>query len=284
MPRNLNFQTKSLILALLVVATWWFTPSLFKRWSGQAFEEFQAPSWAALSVLKDLRSYWTLRSRSESELIQAGVDLARLNAAYALRNQRLGYLEREIGRLEGFFELPSYREYRYEVARVVRRELNAWWQVLTIRKGSQHGIAEGQAVVFAGGVVGRIASVSTYTAEVELISSPRFRNAAHIEGDERPVEFRGGQNPGLGVASGKVHTVPADVSVSLREPRRLVSSRLGGVFPDGLTLGWVYQLDPSPDGLFQSGTVRLDPRLQAVREVAVLVPLGTEDAPEETGP
>lgn len=273
MPRNLSYQAKSLLLVLLLLLVWWFTPAFFKRWSGVAFEEFQAPAWTALSYLRDLRTYWNARTHSKSDLIEAGVDLSRLNAAYALRNQHADATEREIRRLEAFFDLPSYTEYRYEVARVVKRDLNAWWQTLTIRKGINFGIEPGQAVVFSGGVVGRVSSVNAYTASVELISSPRFRTAAHFEGDERPVEYRGGNNPGLRAASGAVTTVPADLEASLRDPLRLTSSRLGGVFPGGLTLGWVYNLDPSPDGLFQSGKVRLDPRLQSLREVAVLIPI-----------
>jgi rod shape-determining protein MreC len=280
MPRNITYQAKSFLLVLLLLLLWWVTPVFFKRWTGVVFEEFQAPAWTALSYLRDLRSYWSARTQSKSELIEAGVDLSRLNAAYALRNQRTDTLERELRRMESFFDLPSYTEYRYEVARVVKRDLTAWWQTIVIRKGLTHEIRPGQAVVFAGGVVGRVDSVNAYTATIELISSPRFRTAAHFEGDDRPVEFRGGENPGLRAASGHVTNVPADVMVSLQEPLRVTSSRLGGVFPDGLTLGWVYSLDPSPDGLFQSGKVRLDPRLQSLREVAVLVPLEprTEDA------
>ena len=175
--------------------------------------------------------------------------------------------------MEDFFDLPSLPEYRYEVARVTHRDLTAWWQSITIRKGINYGIEPGQAVVFSGGVVGRVSKVGAYSATVELISSPRFRTAAHFEGDERPVEFRGGLNPGLQPATGRVSTVPAEIQATLKNPARLTSSRLGGVFPDGLTLGWVYMLEPSPDGLFQSGKVMLDPRLQGLREVAVLIPL-----------
>ncbi|NDV61226.1 rod shape-determining protein MreC [Puniceicoccales bacterium CK1056] len=281
MPRNLTYQAKSLLLALLVLLLWWFTPALFKRWTGVIFQEFQAPAWTALSYLGDLQSYWAARSRSKSELIEAGVDLSRLNAAYALRNQRADTFEREVRRMESFFNLPSYTDYRYEVARVVKRDLTGWWQNLVIRKGLNYDIEPGQAVVFSGGVVGRVSSVSAYTATVELISSPRFRSAAHIEGDDRPVEFRGGINPGLMAASGSVATVPADMVATLKNPLRLTSSRLGGVFPDGLTLGWVYRLDPSPDGLFQSGVVRLDPRLQTLREVAVMIPLRAREEEEQ---
>jgi len=278
MPRSLTHQAKSLLLVLLLLFAWWVTPAVFKRWSGVIFQEFQAPAWTALSYLRDLRTYWTTKGTSKSELIEAGVDLSRLNAAYALRIQQTDSLEREVERLESFFELPSYPDFRYEVARVVKRDLSAWWQTIVIRKGINYGIRPGQAVVFSGGVVGRIESVNAYTATVELLSSPRFRTAAHIEGDLRPIEYRGGLNPGLGDASGLAMNIPADAEASLREPLKLTSSRLGGVFPDGLTIGRVYRLDPSPDGLFQSGIVRLDPRLKSLREVAVLVPL--EEIPQ----
>lgn len=276
MLRNLTYQTKALLLVLMVLALWWFLPGVIKRWVGPAFGEFQAPAWAGASLLQDVQSYWTLRSHSRKELIEGGIELSRLNAAYAVRNQQLDLLEQEVRNLESFFDLPSLPQYRYEVARVMRRDINAWWQMLHIRKGQSHGLRPGHAVIFAGGVVGRIHSVTAYTAQVELLSSPRFRAAAHFEGDTRPVEFRGSNQHGLRPAVGEVSTVPADISVSLERPMRLTSSRLGGVFPDGLTLGYVYRLNPTPDGLFQRGSVRLDPRLLELREVAVLVPVEAE--------
>lgn len=277
MPRNLTHQAKSLLLVILLLVFWWFTPVYVKNATGLIFNEFQAPAWAALSYLRDLRSYWSERNASKSELIEAGISLSRLNAAYMVRNQQFESLEREVRRLEQFLSLPSFPDYQYEVARVIRRDLNAWWQVLVIRKGVNYGIEEGQAVIFSGGVVGRIQSVGAYTATVELISSPHFRAAAHFEGDDRPVEFRGGINPGLGPASGMVATVPADMEASRMEPIRLTSSRLGGVFPDGLFIGLVYKLEPSSDGLFQTGRVSLDPRLKSLREVAVLIPIRTRE-------
>jgi rod shape-determining protein MreC len=277
MFRNFSYQSKVFTLVALLIALWWLAPSFLKRTTGFVFQEFQAPAWTGLSYLRDLRSYWLLRGNEKSDLIEAGVDLARLNAAYSLRNQQAEEIEREIERLEAFFNLPSHPQFRYEVARVVHRDVGQWWQELTIRKGSTSGIESGQAVVFAGGVVGRIVTVNAYSATVQLISSPQFRTAAHFAGDNRPVEFRGQLNRAFQRATGQVGNVPPDIEVSLREPARLISSRLGGTFPDGLTLGWVYALDPSPDGLFQSGKVRLDPRLLELREVAVLVPLSVRE-------
>ena len=277
MPRNLTHQAKSLLLVVLLLVPWWFTPVYIKKGTSIIFNEFQAPAWAGLSYMRDLRSYWSERNASKSELIEAGISMSRLNAAYMVRNQQYESLEREVLRLEKYFDLPSFPDYQYEVARVVRRDLSAWWQVLTIRKGYNYGIEEGQAVIFSGGAVGRIQSVGAYTSTVELISSPYFRAAAHFQGDDRPVEYRGGNNPGLGQAFGLVSTVPADIEASRMDPVRLTSSRLGGVFPDGLFIGLVYNLEPTSDGLFQTGKVSLDPRLKSLREVAVLIPIRSRE-------
>jgi len=263
-----------------LLAVWWLLPLGVKAFMRLTFWEFQAPSYYATSHLHDLQDYWAARVKSKNELIGANIDLARLNAAYSLRNQAAEATEAELQRLEELLDLPPLPEHRYEVARVVRRDMNAWWQRIIIRKGSVHGIREGQAVVFRDGVVGRVSEVYTYTAAVELITSREFRVAAHFAGDPRPVQFQGGLNASFHAPTGEVSTVPADKKASLTEPLELVSSRLGGVFPDGLHIGWVYQLEPGADGLFQSGLAKLDPELQSVQEVAVLIPLKPSEEPD----
>jgi rod shape-determining protein MreC len=70
-----------------------------------------------------------------------------------------------------------------------------------------------------------------------------------------------------------VEFVPPDIFASPATPKRLVTSDLGGVFPPGLTIGYVVRLEASTDGLFKSGEVSLDPRLSELAEVTVLVPL-----------
>lgn len=283
MPRKLTYQGQALILGGLLIAAWWTVPLALKSAARVTFFEFQAPSWVALSYLKDLQQYWGQRNHSKTELIEAGIDLSRLAAAYELRNQQAGAWRKEILRLEELLDLPRLPEYRYEVARVVNRDLTAWWQELVIRKGRRDGVREGQAVVYADGVVGRIKAVHTYTSIVELLTSPGFRVAAHFEGDPRPVQFNGGNNPALYAPTAQLSNVPRDISIPRGERARVVSSRLGGVFPDGLTLGHVESLRAEPDGLFQTGEVIINPSLLSVREVAVLVPLGQDEETPETG-
>ncbi len=275
MARKQKLPGKSLLALFALLVAWLILPATIKKFLSVAFYEFQAPLWTAISYVHDWQDYSSLRQRSKNELIEAGRDLSRQNAYLELNIQENKIIRNELERLETLLGLPSYPAYRYEIARVVKREQNTWWQRLIVRKGSKHGITEGAAVVFSGGVVGRVAVVHTYTSEIQLVSSSRFRVAAHFENDLRPVTYQGGINLAFRAPFGRVRNVPADIIASEENPRRLVSSRLGGIFPDGLTIGWVEDMVAGSEGLFQDGMVRLDPRLLSLREVAILVPINT---------
>ena len=241
-----------------------FAPSAVRNFTSSAFEEFRAPLDSIPSHLSDLQKYWSLHSNSKRELIEAGRDLARLNSAYELKLMENESLHRRLERLERIMNMPSDPKFKYEVARVVRRDVNAWWQRLVIRKGSLHGIKDGCAVVCASGVVGRIA---------ELASSRRFRMAARFAGDDRPVIYYGRGGTSLHIAEGEVVDAPADVEPTREKPALLVTSSLAGTFPDGVEIGKVFSLSIGADGIFKSGRVVLSTRLDSIAEVAVLIPV-----------
>lgn len=269
-------QFKPLVVLLVFLVAWWVMPVMLKRWLQTGFYEFQAPTMFVESQVEDLQSYWTMRGQSKREMIEAGRDLARENARLTVQLQENRTLSDEAARLEALLELPSHPDFRYEVARVSRRELSAWWQQIVIRKGANYGIPVGAAVIYKGGVVGRVREVHAYTAVVELISSSGFRMAANVAGEDRPVTYQGLLNPPFSNPMGEVLNVPASVKVSPSQPLRLVSSRLGGIFPEGLTIGQVVELTPGSDGFFQQGRVQLNPDLGALREVAIIIPIQQE--------
>ena len=273
MPLKRFDQARPFALLGLVAAGWLVLPVAVKTFTRASFFEFTAPVAATASHARDLQEYWSLRMHSRRDLIEAGRDLARLNASYSLSVQQNSELQAQVARLEELLKLPSFPDYRSEAARVARRDFSGWWQRLVIRKGRNFGIPVGAPVVFAGGVVGRVSEVYAYTAVVELISSPGVRLAAVIEGDSRPMSFQGGINPTFGPARGVIEFVPLDVFATPDAPKRLVTSGLGGVFPPGLSLGSVVKVEPSTDGLFKTGEVQLNANLANLTEVTVLVPL-----------
>lgn len=278
MPKRFD-QARPFVTLGIVALLWLLIPTAVKSFTRASFFELTAPVTLAAERVRALQDFWSLRARSHNELIEAGRDLARLNSSYELAIQQNAELQSEIARLESLLRLPSFNNYRYEHARVARRDFTGWWQRIVIRKGRNFGIPLGAPVVFSGGVVGRVSEVHATTAVVELISSPNVRLAGVVEGDDRPISFQGGINPTFAPPTGIAEFVPLDVIATPVAPKRLVTSGFGGVFPPGLFLGMLHRADLGSDGLFKSGEVKLDERLGSLTEVTVLVPLGTTESP-----
>lgn len=270
------FSKKPFAILFAVAVFWIFVPYIVKTALRSAFYEFQAPISASASYVRELQNFWAARSKSKSELYEAGKDLAHLNATYELMILENQAMKEEIRRLESLLALPSRPEYRYEIARVVTRDFTSWWHRLEIRKGSLHGIPVGAPVVFAGGVVGRISEVHQYTSTVELLSNSHLRMAVVIEGDNRPMSFRGAGFRLFRSPIGLAQYVPTDIAVDPSDPPRILTSGMGGVFPAGLHIGHLVGLRPGSSGMFQDGEVRLEPRLSNLTEVAVLIAIGKE--------
>ena len=254
----------------LVLFIWVLIPPFFKTVTEEFFYEFQAPAWIGGSIVRNVQKFWTGRVESKKDLIEEGRDLARLNATLQLQVQQLDTLAAQVDRYEELFNLPSLPTYQAEVGRIARRDTNGWWQEITIQKGGNFEIPEGAPVVFSGGVVGKVREVNLTTSTIDLITSPNIRLAAVFEGDKRPVLYQGTISGPFTSPKGTVMNVPTDIQVNKGYPRRLITSGLGGVFPAGLTIGWVHSLEASSDGLFQSGEVILNNDLNTLREVAIL--------------
>lgn len=275
MPFRRFDQARPFATLGIVVLVWLLLPTAIKTFTRASFSSLTAPMTIGASYVRDVQEWWALRLHSKDDIIKAGAELARANAFYQSAIQRNAELQAEIERLESLLRLPSFADYRYEHARVARRDFSAWWQRIVIRKGSNYGIPLEAPVIFTGGVVGKVVEVGAYTAVVELISSQNVRFAGAVEDDSagRPIWFQGGVNSSFGPASAVVENVPLDIILRTDASKRLVTSGYGGVFPPGLTLGTIVKLELGTDGLFQSGIVRLDERLGSLNEVTVLVPL-----------
>jgi rod shape-determining protein MreC len=276
LPKRFDQARPFFILGVLL-AVWLLLPVVVKTFARRTLFEIQAPLAITDSYANDLQNFWANRMRSKDEMLVAGRQTAGLIAQYSFSVQQNEELRAQILRLENLLDLPPMPAYRFEPARVARRDFSGWWQRMVIRKGSRHGIIAGAPVVFADGVVGRVVEVYNYTSVVDMVTSPTFRVAASAEGDTRPVSYQGGLNDSFNEPRGMVEFVPLDIVATPQQPKRLVTSGLGGIFPPGITIGRISELKPSEDGLFKTGEVQLDKRLGALTEVTVLVPINPEE-------
>ncbi len=251
-------------------------PNFIRTIAGDAFAEFSAPVDAIPSQMGDLQSYWEIHSYSKRDLIEAGRDLARLNASYTNLVSENEVLKDKVKRYEILLNLPSPMQFHSLVARVVRRDISAWWQQIVIRRGSLDSVRVGDAVISRYGVVGRVVETTLHTSVVELVSSPSFRMAAYFEGSKTPVIYTGVQSRAFRTFSGFVSDAPTTFNPSEKNPLRLYTSALAGTFPEGIYIGEVEELNLDSDAIFKTGKVYLPRELYDLREVVVLIPLSED--------
>lgn len=275
------WSLKPWIILAAFLAVWFVVPTVVKSFTHANFFQFQAPIWNLEAKAYNLGDFWALKNHSKQSLLEAGRDLARLNASYELRLQENDKLREEIDRLETLLKLPKIDGHEYVWARIIKRDTESWWHNAIIQKGKKDGVFEGAAVIYGQGVVGRVKKVYKNYSQIELVSSPTFRIASRFSGDQRPITYKGAPNLPFRDPTGAISNVPTDSRIRGQAPLKLVTSHLGGVFPDGLTIGYVSELQPGSDGLFKRANVLLDNRLHNVEEVAVLIPLTRHFTDEE---
>jgi len=282
-----NSKYSSLFFLAFFALVWWGVPSAWRMAVRSEFIEFQAPFWELSSRMEDLSHYWGHLSDSKKTLIEKGKQIQRIGHNQSLQilrlesmqseMQRLLSLKARISTLEKGLKINPANSFHPIVARVSLRTLPSWWQGLTIRKGKTSGIADGMGVIYKGGVAGRIIETGKRSSQVELITNPSFRIVAHFSGDDRPVTFQGNGISQGGSPFGVVLDVPQDIVTLPNRPLLLITSSLNETFPQGIPIGTVSSLEGSPDGLFKTGKVILDPDLSIIRESTILIPIKNND-------
>jgi rod shape-determining protein MreC len=276
MDQNRQGARASYVALAVFIAAWILLPGAVRRFNREAFVEFQAPALHLVGKSRDLATFWEKKSRSSEELVAAGRDLARINAALELKLKGMEDIRRENTRLREVTRYNVPADYLSVVARVATRDSSSWWQRIVIRKGRNDGIRPGAPVVFGDTVVGRVTAVHLTTSEVDLVTSPGFRCTAYLEGDDqnRIVLINGVAANSLGTAKARVSVIPYDYLLPAGTPARVTTTGMGGVFPSGLTLGY---LDggayATQVGNFKESLLVPSRDLYNLQEVSVLVPI-----------
>lgn len=91
-------------------------------------------------------------------------------------------LQEEITDLKKQLKLESVNsEYTYIHANITNRNINSWYNTLTIDKGSKKGVKEGMAVVVNEGLVGKVIKVSNFTSTVKLLTTDELSNKISVK-------------------------------------------------------------------------------------------------------
>ena len=141
-------------------------------------------------------------------------------------------LQQKVARYEALLELPLEPDIQYRTGRVVEDPGGPFVRTFRINLGTAEGAIEGQAVIGATGLVGRIVAAGKHASRVLLITDLNSRVPVMIE----PQGIRGmltGQNDGaptITYIARDAHITPGSI---------VVTSGSGGIFPPNIPVGTV---------------------------------------------
>jgi len=180
---------------------------------------------------------WISESFESRERLQA--ENARLRAAQRdleLRSMRYEALARENGELRGLAAaLPPVAD-RWLAAEIVSVQLSSLRHRLLINRGAVNGVFKAQAVLDDRGLIGQTAHVGPWSAEVILITDPEHAVPVRIERTGlRTIAVGAGDATSLGLPY-----LPSNADIKSGD--LLVTSGLGGVFPEGYPVAHVTEV------------------------------------------
>jgi rod shape-determining protein MreC len=268
-------------LALFVVLSIAMLTAYFGEGAGGFFHTLQRGAQTALApletgasrALKPLRDLggWvgdTVDAKGDNDELRAEVQRLRERLAQRATDQRDA---RELRGLVELADTDGFPEGTEPVAaRVIAHSPTVWYSTLKIDKGSSDGVAEDQPVIAAGGLAGKVTSVTGGTAEVTLIADASSAVAAQVV----PAGATGVVKPEVGR--------PDDLLLEfvrrgkrIRRGATVVTSGFGSGevrsrFPRGIPIGRVSRVDLAELELYQRVHVEPFADLRAIDIVQVL--------------
>lgn len=179
-------------------------------------------------------------------------------------------LKRELEKLKEELNIDYVlSEYDYLNATVVNRNALYWYNTLTIDKGSHNGIEEGMVVINSTGLIGKVVSVSTFSADVKLITTNDTNNKISVtvtNGENKLTGLINGYNYDEGYL--KVEGISNTETVNVGD--YVYTSGLGGVFPSGILIGKVESVVTDVYDLAKIINVRPSANFEDINYVTIL--------------
>jgi rod shape-determining protein MreC len=180
---------------------------------------------------------WIRESFQSRDALRAENEaLRRRQRDLELMTMRYEALAHENGELRGLRNaLPPVAD-RWLPAEIINIQLSGLRQRLLINRGASNGVFKGQAVLDDRGLIGQTTHVGPWSAEVILITDPEHAVPVRLERTGlRTIAVGGGDGSSLALPY-----LPANADI--RRDDLLLTSGLGGVFPDGYPVARVSEV------------------------------------------
>jgi rod shape-determining protein MreC len=179
-----------------------------------------------------------------------------------INRYREGYLEGI--RLQQLLALKEKSKHHTVAAMVIGRDQASIMKTILINKGTSHGLRLDLPVIADQGVVGRIVETSANVSRILLLIDENSNTDALIQENRIQGILQGAASFGC-----SLKYVPKTETVTVGSI--VVTSGLSGLFPKGLLLGVVKNVEKTDSGLFQKIDVTPFVDFSKLEEVIVIV-------------
>lgn len=200
--------------------------------------------------------------RSENERLKA------VEENYTDLRLQAEKLEQENERLKNLLDFKeSNEEYDMMGAKVIGKSSGGWFDIFAVNAGKISGVKEGMAVVTDRGLVGTIMEVHEQWSQVLSIIDEnssvsirinRTRDNGILHGD---VDLK---------VQGLARAVYLPMTSDVKQGDDVVTSGLGGVYPEGIYVGKVVSVENSHGDLYKTAIIKPDADFQRLEDVLII--------------
>ncbi len=212
--------------------------------------------------------------RSPADLNQLRADNERLqNENAQLRTQVIQLQEQQKDNdiLYSLLKVARTRpDSSYVAAMVIGRDTNPFMRYVLIDQGSDSGLRHGMPVITSQGLVGRIDAVTANAARVQLITDAG--SAVNVQ-----LPDSGADGMLVGSVTGDISLEMISQEAALHPGEIILTSGLGGTYPNNILVGQVASVRKLQTALFQSASVQPVVDFTSLRAVLVVTSFKSVD-------
>jgi rod shape-determining protein MreC len=249
-------KNKGLITWLIIIAgvlVLLNLPGAFSRRMKASVREAIAPLQEVLSTFGVRVQESVASFRGLGGMLQDNRELAEEIIRLRTQLRTLETVENENIRLRAQLHFAQRSSRGLIPCQVIGRDVSGWWRTVRLGCGTRDGVLPDSAVITSEGLVGRTTEVSRRVSDVLLISDPACRVSVQITRTGAHGILEGTGSPFDGHAQCRMQFINKDIAV--RPGDEIVTSGLGGVFPQGILVGYVEKIYMDEAGLYQYADV-----------------------------
>ena len=207
------------------------------------------------SVINSITEYINLKTENDA--------LARENSALRSFIPDVYFLDSVQHRVEN--DSIYHQQYTFMTARVINNSINRRNNYLTLNKGTRHGVKPETGVVCSGGIVGIVKDVSENFCTVISFLHKDSRISARIKKNGYIGSMMW---EGFDAGSGNLKEIARHVKVEKGDT--VMTSSFSAIFPEGIMIGTVEEVDKNTSDNFYNIKVKLTTPFGSLSHVYII--------------